>query len=185
MDEILRLHPTGGRSPNPAGLRSVTSSGSDVDRLAALLVEIRRDRDTVEAKLTEALALAERISGPSGHALPTASDALYQTGLPTQVEEHDNEAAMLREQLIILHAKRDDAQSRMVRALESNDLLGLVAASREQGAVCTEQGALLADYIAKRVSALPDVDPAYRERVNALARQLRDEHHAAGTKTTG
>jgi hypothetical protein len=91
----------------------------------------------------------------------------------------------LLEQLVALHAQHDDAHRRMVAALENQDLLGLVEASRRQGSLCTEQGALLAHYIAAAVSAMPDVDPAYRERIDDLARQLREEHGEPRTQKAG
>jgi hypothetical protein len=91
----------------------------------------------------------------------------------------------LLEQLVALHAEHDNAHRQMITALESQDLLGLVDACRRQGSLCTEQGALLAHYIAAAVSAMPDVDQAYRERIDLLARQLREEHGAPRTQKAG
>jgi hypothetical protein len=82
--------------------------------------------------------------------------------------------AVLLEHLVALHAKHGEAHRRMVDAVQTNDLLGLVTASQQQGALCTEQGALLADYIATVVSAMPDIDASYREQINELALQLRE-----------
>lgn len=83
---------------------------------------------------------------------------------------------VLLEQLVALHARHAEAHRRLLASLKSNDLLGLVEASRTQGSLCTEQGVLLADYVAAVVSGMPDVDPAYRDRVTQLARQLREGH---------
>ena len=85
-------------------------------------------------------------------------------------------SAVLLEQLVALQEEHAGAHRQMVAALEANDLLGLVDASKRQGSLCSEQGALLADYVATVVTAMPDIDPAYRQRVVDLARQLRDEH---------
>jgi hypothetical protein len=93
-------------------------------------------------------------------------------------------SAVLLEQLVALHAEHAAAHRQMVAALEANDLLGLVEASKRQGALCSEQGARLADYVATVVTAMPDIDPAYRQRVNELARHLREEHETR-TRTAG
>ncbi len=92
---------------------------------------------------------------------------------------------MLFEQLVALHAAHGEAHRGMLTALERNDLLALVQFSRTQGSLCTQQGALLAEYLAAAVAAMPDVDPAYRQRVTELARQLRDEHREAEKKAAG
>jgi hypothetical protein len=91
----------------------------------------------------------------------------------------------LLDRLVALHAKHGEAHRRMVAALHANDLLALVSACREQGALCTEQGAVLADYVAARLAEMQDVDPVDRARVTDLANQLRDEsqlrrHEGAG-----
>lgn len=83
---------------------------------------------------------------------------------------------VLRERLISLHAQHGEAHRRMMAALETDDLLALVQASREQGAICTEQGALLADYVAAVMVQFPDLDPADRERIDHLAGELRNAH---------
>jgi hypothetical protein len=82
--------------------------------------------------------------------------------------------ATLLEYLVALHADHGEAHRRMVAALQANDLLGLIEAGRRQGAICTEQGAALADYVATVVTAMPDVDATYREQINELALQLRE-----------
>jgi len=92
--------------------------------------------------------------------------------------------AVLLEHLVALHAQHGEAHRRMVDALSVDDLLGLVDASRRQSAICTEQGAILAGYIALTVAAMPGIDLAYRDRLNTLARQLREEHDQ-GTKAAG
>ena len=91
----------------------------------------------------------------------------------------------LLDRLVALHAKHGEAHRRMVAALQGNDLLALVSACREQGALCTEQGAVLADYVAARLAEMHEVDPVDRARVTDLANQLRDEsqqprHEGAG-----
>ncbi len=91
-------------------------------------------------------------------------------------------SAVLLEQLVALHEEHAGAHRQMVAALEANDLLGLVDASKRQGSLCSEQGALLADYVATVVTAMPDIDPAYRQRVVDLARQLREEREEHETK---
>ena len=90
--------------------------------------------------------------------------------------------AELLEQLLTLQEEHAQAHRHMIAAVEANDLIGLVDASRRQGAICSDQGVLLAGYIATAVAAMPDVDPAYRERIDTLARQLRDDHPAARTQ---
>lgn len=92
---------------------------------------------------------------------------------------------VLLEQLIALHEEHVQAHRRMISALERDDLLALIEASRRQGSLCTEQGALLADYVAGAMAQRPDVDPTDRERINALARQLREEHLEAQKKIAG
>jgi hypothetical protein len=93
---------------------------------------------------------------------------------------------VLFEQLVALHAEHGDTHRRMLAALEANDLFGLVDASRRQGELCTEQSALLADYVAAVVTATPDLlAPADRERVSELARTLRDERRGARTQKAG
>jgi hypothetical protein len=89
--------------------------------------------------------------------------------------------AALLDQLVALHAEHGEAHRRMVDALHSDNLLALVEASRQQAAICTQQGDLLADYVAATVTAMPDIDAGYREQVRALAQQLRGEQ----TKTAG
>lgn len=91
----------------------------------------------------------------------------------------------LLDQLVALHAEHGEAHRRMVAALEADDLLGLVDASKQQGALCTEQGSLLADYIATAVAAMPGIDPEYRNRVTTLAKQLRAEHGDSQARRAG
>jgi hypothetical protein len=92
------------------------------------------------------------------------------------VVEREMTSGELLTQLVVLHARHAEAQRRMVTALKADDLLGLVEASQEQGALCTEQGALLADHVATVMTSMPDLDPAHRERIVYLARQFRDDH---------
>jgi hypothetical protein len=92
---------------------------------------------------------------------------------------------VLLDQLVALHAAHDAAHRRMVAALEADDLLALVDASRQQGALCTEQGSLLADYVATAVAAMPGIDPEYRNRVITLADQLRADHGESQARRAG
>ncbi|MEO5824087.1 MAG: hypothetical protein ABIT71_26570 [Vicinamibacteraceae bacterium] len=94
-------------------------------------------------------------------------------------------SAELLKELVGLHARSTDAQRRMVNALEADDLLGLVEASQAQGALCTEQGALLADYVATVMTNMPDLDPTHRERITYLASQFREDHLDAKKKGAG
>ena len=95
-----------------------------------------------------------------------------------------NQRALL-ERLIALNADHGNAHRSMLAALDANDLIGLVQASRRQGDLCSEQGAMLATYIASVVSLMPDVDARYRERVDELVRQLRREHDERRTQKAG
>jgi hypothetical protein len=94
-------------------------------------------------------------------------------------------SAALLEQLVALHAAHGEAHRRMLAALEANDMLGLVEANRRQGALCTEQGVLLAEYVAAIVTTMPQLDAADRERVQELARHLRKDHVTAGKAAAG
>jgi hypothetical protein len=93
--------------------------------------------------------------------------------------------ALLLERLVALHAEHSEAHRRMVDALKVDDLLALVEASRRQGDICTEQGAVLADYIAAKMTAMPGIDAADRDRLNTLLRQLREDHDKGLTKVSG
>jgi hypothetical protein len=92
----------------------------------------------------------------------------------------------LLERIGALQVEFTTAHQRVVAALESNDLRALVEASRDQGALCTKQGSLLAEYVAVAVTDRLDLSPAERDRVLELARQLRDEAESeARTKAAG
>jgi hypothetical protein len=80
--------------------------------------------------------------------------------------------ADLVERIVALQLAFDDAHRRVLTALEANDLRGLVEAARDQGALCTEQGSVLAQYVAVAVTDRLDLSPADRARVHELARQL-------------
>jgi hypothetical protein len=82
--------------------------------------------------------------------------------------------AVLLERIVALQADFSAAHLRVIDALEANDLRALVEASRHQGDLCTEQGALLAEYVAVAVTERLELTPAERDRVHELARQLRD-----------
>jgi hypothetical protein len=92
---------------------------------------------------------------------------------------------VLLEQLVALYAEHSDAHQRMLAALQANDLMGLVEASMRQGALCSEQGALLGEYVAAALAAMPDIDAADRERVTQLARELRAPHRDPQAKAAG
>jgi hypothetical protein len=80
--------------------------------------------------------------------------------------------ADLVERIVTLQSAFDDAHRRVLAALEANDLRGLVEAARDQGALCTEQGSVLAQYVAVAITDRLDLSPAERARVQELARQL-------------
>lgn len=88
-------------------------------------------------------------------------------------------AAALLERIVALQAGFDDAHRRVVLALQSNDLRALVEAAHAQGELCSEQGALLAEYVAIAAVASLDVSDGDRARVTELARQLRSERDGA------
>ena len=79
----------------------------------------------------------------------------------------------LVDKLIALHAMHGAEHRRLLMALDAGDLLGVVEASRKQGQICSEQGAVLASYVASVVAEMPDVDVGYRNKVELLAQRLR------------
>ena len=83
--------------------------------------------------------------------------------------------AVLLERIVALQVAFVAVHRRVVDALEANDLRALVEASQEQGDLCTEQGALLAEYVAVAVTERLELSPAERDRVHELARQLRGD----------
>ena len=95
-------------------------------------------------------------------------------------------SAALLERIVALQSGFDDAHRRVVEALQANDLRSLVEAAHAQGELCSEQGALLAEYVAIAAVESLDLSDADRSRVTELARQLRSERHGAGrTRTAG
>jgi hypothetical protein len=91
-------------------------------------------------------------------------------------------AAALLERIVALQAEFLQAHQRIVSALEADDLRALVEASHHQAALCTDQGALLAEYVAVAAPERLQLAPADRDRVQELARQLRDTRRAAQTQ---
>jgi hypothetical protein len=88
--------------------------------------------------------------------------------------------AMLRERIVALQSEFSDAHRRLIAALEVDDLRGLVEASRDQGTLCTRQGALLAEYVAAAAAEKLDLSASDRDRLQELARQLRGENDDSG-----
>lgn len=98
----------------------------------------------------------------------------------------DMTAASLLVRVLALQADFSHAQRRIVAAIEADDLRGLVEASHRQAALCTEQGEVLAQYVATAAPDRLNLTPAERDRVRALARQLRgDDEGEPRTKTAG
>jgi hypothetical protein len=92
----------------------------------------------------------------------------------------------LLERIVALQSDFDVAHRRVVSALETNDLRALVEASRAQGELCTQQGSLLAEYVAVAVTDTFELSPAERARVHELARRLRDDRDGdTQTKAAG
>lgn len=89
------------------------------------------------------------------------------------------DAAALLERIVALQTGFDDAHRRVVQALQSNDLRSLVEAAHAQGELCSEQGALLAEYVAIVAVQSLELSEADRTRVTELARQLRSGRDGA------
>lgn len=95
-------------------------------------------------------------------------------------------SAVLLERIIALQTGFGDAHRRVVEALQSNDLPTLVDAARAQGELCSEQGSLLAEYVAIAAVESLDLNEADRIRVTELARRLRTERDGGErTKAAG
>jgi hypothetical protein len=126
--------------------------------------------------------------GPAAGAtrdLSVAGSGISSSALYTIGREGRMTPTVLLEHLVALYAEHSDAHQRMLAALQANDLIGLVEASMRQGALCSEQGALLGEYVAAALAAMPDIDATDRERVTQLARELRAPHRDPQAKAAG
>lgn len=91
----------------------------------------------------------------------------------------------LLDRLSALQSDFSTTHQRIVAALEADDLRELVEASHRQSELCSEQGTVLAEYVALVAPDrlhLPDAD---RDRIHELLGQLRSEHSGTQTKTAG
>lgn len=95
-------------------------------------------------------------------------------------------AGALLVQLRALQTDFEHTHQRIVAALEADDLRELVEASHRQSELCSEQGTLLAEYVAVVGPDRLQLPAPDRHRIDELLRRLRDQRgDDSETKTAG